>query len=130
LGVALGVVAFLTLLGVALGVAFLALLGVTLGVAFLTLLGVALAGVFFALFGVSAFSGFFTLLFGVVAPFFKAFAGVLSISANPSKLASLVVTFLRGTTFFSGVFRPFLTKGVLAFSFFALDIVMSSGDKA
>ena len=151
LGVALGVaLAGVALAGVAL--AGVALAGVTLaGVVFLALLGVALAGVaalagvFLALFGVALAGDFegvalvgvaFFTLFGVafagvaflgVAAAALGLAGVFIISAKPSKLASLVDTFLAGA-FLNGVLRPFFAKtGVLCFF---LEIVMFSGDKA
>ena len=100
---------FLALFGVALAGDFE---GVALvGVAFFTLLGVAFAGV--------AFLGVAAAALGL--------AGVFIISAKPSKLASLVDTFLAGA-FLNGVLRPFFAKtGVLCFF---LEIVMFSGDKA
>jgi hypothetical protein len=147
-----GVATFLALFGVAaLTGDFLALFGMATfagvflaGVAFLALLGVAaFAGVFLALLGVTAFTGlFFTFLgvaslagdflalFGVSAfAFFKAFAGVFIISANPWKLVSLPDFLVAGATL-KGVFRPFLVLIKTGVLFFFLEMAIAGDSKA
>ena len=90
------------------------------------LTGVLLVGIFF--FGVGDVTTMGGTFIGVFDPaFFLDGAGVFIISANPSKLASLVVTFFR-PTLLSGVFLPFrVTTGVLVVF---LVITICSGDKA
>jgi len=94
-------------------------------------LGVAaFTGLFFTFLGVASLAGDFLALFGVSAlAFFKAFAGVFIISANPWKLVSLPDFLVAGATL-KGVFRPFLVLIKTGVLFFFLEMAIAGDSKA